>query len=147
VSGAWEEIQSKAAAADNPGEMNLDERGVIAAWLFKTVLVFVIVGVLLYEGGSIMVNFFTLDSKADEIVVEVTNSITSNEIQENVRAIEDEAQRLAEEAGVRLVKVNVNAEGTLHVRLKRTADTLVVSRIGAIEDWAKATADARGSTS
>jgi hypothetical protein len=127
--------------------MNLDERGIIADWLFKTVLVFVIVGVLLYEGGSIMVNFFTLDSKADEIIVEITNSITSNEIQGNTEAIKDEAERLAEEAGVRLVKVNVNAEGTLHLRLKRTADTLVVSRITAIEDWAKATADARGSTS
>jgi hypothetical protein len=127
--------------------MNLDERGIIADWLFKTVLVFVIVGVLMYEGGSILVNFFTLDSKADEIVVEITNSLTSNEIQGNARAIEDEAERLAEEAGVRLVKVNVNADGTLHVRLKRTADTLVVSRIGAIEGWAKATADARGSTS
>jgi hypothetical protein len=127
--------------------MNLDERGIIADWLFKTVLVFVIVGVLMYEGGSILVNFFTLDSKADEIVVEITNSLTSNEMQGNARAIEDEAERLAEEAGVRLVKVNVNADGTLHVRLKRTADTLVVSRIGAIEGWAKATADARGSTS
>jgi hypothetical protein len=40
----------------------------------------------------------------------------------------------------------IDDEGTITIRLRRVADTLVVGRIGAIEDWAKATTNGRAGT-
>ena len=123
----------------------LDERGVVANWLLKLVIGLAIVGVLLFDVGSMLVNFFTLDSTANDMATSLTNSIASKEIDPTPHEVLVEAEALADEMGVKLVKADVNADGKVHIRLKRTADTVIVNHIGAIQDWAIATADARRS--
>jgi hypothetical protein len=123
----------------------LDERGVIANWLIKLVIGFAVVGVVLFDAGSMLVNFFTLDSTANDMATSLTNSIASKEIDPTPHEIQVEAEALAKEMGVKLVKADVNADGKVHIRLKRTADTVIVNHIGALDDWATATADARRS--
>lgn len=115
-----------------------DERGFIIGWLGKLLIGFVVIGVLVIDGGSILVNFFTLDSTADEIAIELTTNAASGTL--SVTDLEPRARALAKEAGARLVSLSVEGN-VVHVTLRRRAKTLVVGRIGPLEDWTRATAD------
>ncbi|HZA19380.1 MAG TPA: hypothetical protein VE889_00885 [Actinomycetota bacterium] len=120
----------------------------ISGWMFKLVVAFVIVGVIVYDGASIVSNFFTLDNKANEIAVDLSTAITSREINPTeTLKLEERAKQSAKESGARVLGVEVDRDGSVSVRLRRAADTLVVGRIGPIEGWTRATADARSSTS
>ncbi|MGH2787136.1 MAG: hypothetical protein ACRDJV_04390 [Actinomycetota bacterium] len=127
--------------------MKLNERGIIADWLVKLLAGLAIAGVVIFDVGSVLVNFFTLDSTADDIATEIIHSLTTKEINATQHDIEAKAEELAYEAEVRLVRAELDPEGVLHIRLRRTASTLVVTRIGPIEDWAVATANADAATS
>ena len=116
--------------------------------MFKLVVAFVIVGVIVYDGASIVSNFFTLDNKANEIAVDLSTAITSRELSATETfKLQERAMQAAKESGARLLRVEVGKDGVVTVRLRRAADTLVVGRIGPIEGWTRATADARSSTS
>jgi hypothetical protein len=115
-----------------------DERGFIVSWFTKLAVWFLIVAVLLFDGGSILVNFFTLDSTADEIAVQLT--IDSRVGSLRVETIRPQAQALAEAAEARLVDLRIEEDLVL-ITLRRKADTLVVGRIGWIDQWARATAE------
>lgn len=117
-----------------------DERGVIVSWLVKLLAGFAVVSVVLFDAGSIAVNFFGLDSTADEIAVAVSLGIRSGQPVDQ-RALDAEAIALAEEADAKLVKVEVDTEGRVHVHLKRVAKTLVIRLIGPVKHWARATAE------
>lgn len=123
-----------------------DERGLIVSWLVKLVIGFVVVGVVLFDAGAIIVNFFTLDSKAQEIAIAVTTGSVGANLSE--RQVEEMATELARQAEARLVALEVdNVERIVRVTLRRRADTLVVGRISFIKDWARATAEGQaGST-
>ena len=115
-----------------------DERGFIIGWLGKLAIGFVVVAVVLFDGGSIMVNFFTLDSTADEIAVQLTTGVSVGDL--SPTDLEPRARELAKASGARLVSLTV--EGTVvKITLRRKAKTLIVGRIGALEDWTKATAE------
>lgn len=122
------------------------ERGVIADWLIKLLLGFVVVGVLLFDGGSILVNFFTLDNTADSIAIEISTSIAGGrQVPDHIR--EEEARELARAEGARLVGFEIdNEDRVVRVRLRRRATTLVIGRIGWISDWTRATADGQQPT-
>jgi hypothetical protein len=139
-------IQDGLRASDKDA-VKLNERGVIADWLLKLIAALAIVGIIMFDAGSVMVNFFTLDSTAEDIATSITHSLANKEINATQRDVELKAQELADEAQVKLVKAELDREGVLHVKLRRTASTVVVGRIGPIEDWAKATADADATTS
>jgi uncharacterized protein with PhoU and TrkA domain len=120
----------------------------ITGWLVRMVVIFAAVAVLLFDAGSIAVNFFTLDSKADEIAVSLGTSITNREINpSNAREVTTSAQEIAEAAGAKLVKAELSKDGTVHVRIRRTADTIVIGRFKQLRDWVRATADARAGSS
>lgn len=131
-----------------------DERGIVIAWLARLAVGLVILGVVLYDAGSIVVNVISLDGTADEVAVEVsTNLATGAEPVPNrkcTRRFADPAcqvvYRVARAKGVRVVSAHFDQEGVFHVELRRTADTLIVRHIGAIEDWATATASAQAAT-
>jgi hypothetical protein len=127
--------------------VKLNERGVIADWLLKLIVGLAIVGVVLFDAGSVIVNFFTLDSTAEDIATSITHSLANKEIEPTQRDVELKAEELAGDAEVKLLRAEIDQEGVLHIRLRRTASTVVVGRIGPIEDWAKATADADATTS
>lgn len=125
--------------------LNSDERGLIVSWLVKLVIGFAVVGILLFDAGTIIVNFFTLDSKAQEIAIAVTTGTVGDNL--TARQVEERAKQLAEEAEARLVSVEVdNTARIVRVTLRRRADTLVVGRISFIKDWARATAEGQAGT-
>jgi hypothetical protein len=120
----------------------------ISGWMLKLVVAFVILGVIVYDGASIVSNFFTLDNKANEIAVDLATAITSRELEvTETHKLEERAQEAAKGSGAKVLGVEVDRDGSVSVKLRRSADTLVVGRIGPIEGWTKATADARSSTS
>lgn len=122
-----------------------DERGFIVSWLAKLAIGFVLTAVVLFDAGSIGVNFFTLDSTADDIAVALSVDIGpgQNPTPDQLRTT---ARALAKEAGARLVSVDLSPEGSVVVVIRRRADTLLVSRIGPLKDWALSTAEGRAGT-
>lgn len=131
-----------------------DERGLVAAWLARVLVVIALTGVALFDLGSIAANFFTLDGTADEVAVEVsTLASTGTQAIPNLQCNRRSrvpacvsAYTVARAHGVRVVSASYDQQGIFHIELRRTAKTLVVGRIGAIEDWATATASAQAGT-
>jgi hypothetical protein len=117
-----------------------DERGVILDWLLKTMFFLAIIGVILFDLGSIAVNYIGLNSTANDIANTVSTSIAGGDVDPTDQtAIQGQAKALAQDAAARLVRVKVDVDGIVHVKLKRTARTLIVNHIGAIKKWALAT--------
>lgn len=132
-----------------------DQRGIVASWLAKIVIGMAIFGVIAYDAGSIMVNFFTLDSAAKDLAIALSLDVdeqgsaadfTDNEIFVMAQALVDDPDTGVEDARVLRNGTSVDDEGVIHVRLRRSADTLIVKRIGAIQEWAKATSEGSSST-
>src|SRR5687768_2607592 len=82
-----------------------DERGIIVGWLGKLAIGFAVVAVLLFDGGSILINFFTLDSTADEIAIKLTTGLTFQGLSEE--RLKPQAEELAKEVGARLIDLRV----------------------------------------
>src|SRR5688572_31019160 len=55
-----------------------NERGVIISWLVKLVLTLAVIGVIVFDFGSIAVNYFTLDSAADDAAVALSLAIDTD---------------------------------------------------------------------
>lgn len=122
-----------------------DERGIIVGWIAKVLIGLAIAGILIYDAGSIVINFFTLDSKAEEIAIQLTTDVSPTNI--SAQDIQDEALALATEAEARLVKVEVDPVArVVKITLRRRADTLIVGRVSFIKDWARATAEGQAGT-
>lgn len=119
-----------------------DESGLIVSWVVRLVLGFVLMGVVLYDAGSIAVNFFTLDATADEIATDISADTVVEQSFFNQTELETKARALTKEAGARLVHFEVLRDGSVELTIRRKAGTLIVSHVGAIENWARATAEA-----
>lgn len=136
-----------------------NERGIIVNWLVKLIVGLAIGGVVIFDTGSIVVNYFGLDNAADEVANQVATDITAgrytdSEVQTlnscdrrpTTNQICTSIQEKVKEHDARLLNVTVDEKGNLKIRLRRTADTLVVERIGPIEDWATAIGEGEAST-
>lgn len=143
------------AARDNPPMSFRDQRGIVADWLVKLVIGFVVFGVIIFDSGSILVNYFTLDSSAEEVAQDISLTVlnsggpanfTDEEIFELAKTHVQHEEDGVEGARVLRMGTTIDEIGVVHVRLRRTADTLIVKRIGAIEKWARATADGQAGT-
>lgn len=119
-----------------------DESGLIVSWIVRLALFFAALAVVLFDAGSIAVNFFTLDAIADDIATQISADTVTGESFFNPQPLEDQARELARKNGARLVHFEVTQDGDISLSLRRRASTLIVSRISGIEDWARATADA-----
>ena len=129
------------------GRLHRDERGVIASWFARIAITTAVVGVILFDAGSIAVNFFGLDATADDIAVKVSNTAKGMADGANATTLEGEARALAKEADARLVEFEYSdVDNRITLTIKRKANTLIVSRISAIEDWGKATAESQAAT-
>jgi hypothetical protein len=146
------------AAADNRTvhlrTPHLDERGIVIAWLLRIVVGLALAGVVLFDAGSIVVNYFTVNDTAQEVAAAATteralggDAVPNLECnrRSNVPACRA-AYDLAREKGVRIASAHFDQQGVFHVEVRSTAETLIVGRIGPIEDWATATASADADT-
>lgn len=132
-----------------------EQRGIVADWLVKLVIGFAIFGVIAFDAGSILVNYFTLDSGADDVAIGVSTTVGSSSAASNYTDQEIRELAIAEVNaddggvdGARVMKegTDIDDTGVVHIRLRRVASTLIVKRIGAIAKWARATADGQAGT-
>ncbi|MDQ3984994.1 MAG: hypothetical protein M3280_00615 [Actinomycetota bacterium] len=136
----------------------MNDSGVVLNWLVKLILGLAIGGVVLFDAGSIVVNFFGLDSDADEVANLVATDIAGGNLPESdLNAIEQcpknpslndtcrQLHRRARKKSAKLTEAHVDAKGNLKITLERTADTLIVEKIGPIEDWGEQSAEGRAS--
>ena len=129
------------------GRLHRDERGIIASWFARIAITTAFVGVILFDAGSIAVNFFGLDATADDIAVRVSNLAKEQSATATAAGLEAEARKLAKEADAKLVSFEYSdVENQITLKIKREANTLIVSRVSAIEDWGKATAESQAAT-
>lgn len=123
------------------------EHGIVLDWLLRIGIWFVILGVILFDAGSIVVGYLGLDGTANDMAIGLSTDIGSGSGQLKTPVqIEEAAEALADEADAKLVRAEVDSEGTLHIKLRRIAPTLVVGKIGPIKKWAVLTAVASAST-
>ncbi len=121
------------------------EEGVVLTWLLQITLVLAVVGTVLFDAGSIAWNYFGVDSRADDIALELSDMVDAGRSTPEVEAA---AKRLAKDAGGRYVKGSLKVdEDSVSVGFRRDATTLVVGRVGAIEDWTRASATGSAPTS
>jgi hypothetical protein len=124
-----------------------DDRGIVINWLVKILIALAIGGVILFDAGSIAVNFFGLDGAADEIANQMATDVTTGKLNiQDESGLKVEAQKEARKRDAKLTKFEIDAKGNIHIRLKRVAETVIVSRIPPIEDWAESTAEGQAST-
>lgn len=128
-------------AVDNVRMTVRDERGAIV----KLIIGLVIVGVILFDAGSIVFNIFSLDSTADTIATEVSN-VSRFDALKDPTALKEKAAELAKKENARLVKFAIGSDGIIRLSIRRKAKTIAVGRIGPIKDWAKATGSGRAAT-
>jgi hypothetical protein len=131
-----------------------DERGVILSWLLKILILVAVLAVVLFDFGSIGVNYVSLDSKADEVAIAVSITIgsdppeqfTDNEIFLLARdVVRDPAIGVAG-AHVARTGTEIDEEGVVHIRLKRKARTLVAHYVSPFRDWINAWGDGQAGT-
>jgi len=132
-----------------------DESGLILNWFLRVGVFLAIIGVVLFEIGSIVVNNVTLSSAAEDVAVDV--SITVSERYRNgaipdsivydlaLAVVEDEANGIA---GARVLRrgTEVDEQGVVHVRLRRRTDTLVTHLIDPLKRYTIATVDGQAGT-
>ena len=130
-----------------------NERGVIVSWFAKLLVGLAVVAVVLFDTGSIVINYFTLDGAADDTATALSLAFETDQFGTNDEQLYEAAKELvatgttnAADAKVVHAGTNVDENGVIHVKLKRVAKTLVVERIEAISKWAKATAEGQAST-
>ena len=131
-----------------------NEKGIVVDWLIKAIIAFAIGGVILYDTGKIAINFFGLDSGADEIANQIAQDVAAGDFDPaEIQGLNSctrrptnhvlctEIQKKVKEKDARLLKVSVDVQQKLTIRIRRTAGTLVVERVSWIEDWATSTAE------
>ncbi|CAN5454411.1 hypothetical protein BH18ACT16_BH18ACT16_05000 [soil metagenome] len=122
-----------------------DERGVIVDWLARTVLFLALLGLVLFDGTSAAVNYLSLQGVVDETAAVVSTDLTGSS-RPTATQIAEEAAALAEEHGARLVKAEMDSQGVVLIKMRRTAKTLFLGRIPAAKKWTRATAFAHFDT-
>jgi hypothetical protein len=130
-----------------------DERGIIISWLIKVTLFLAVVGVFVFDAGSIVVNIFTLDSAADDTAIALSLIVDPQQVGLDDSRVFEQAQllvasdeTLASDARVVRNGTHLDDQGVVHVKLVRVADTLVVEQFTALKKWARATAEGSAST-
>lgn len=130
-----------------------DERGVIVSWFVKIAVFMAVIGVILFDVGSMVVNQVSLDSTADEIAIAVSLSVDQGP--SLLLFTDQEIWRLARDAadleGITKVKIlkkgtEVDDEGIVHIRLRRKASTLVTKYIGPLKKFTIATVSGQAGT-
>ncbi len=114
----------------------------IASWLTKVAVVTAIVGVVLFDAGAVVVNYLDLDSAAHDIALALSSDL-AGQPPPAASDLEARAVELARPEGARVLRADIDARRTIHIRLTRTARTILVRRIDALKSFGRAVAGAR----
>ena len=136
------------------GTMERNESGIIVSWLLKVVGLLAVIGVVVFDIGSIAINTITLDSSADDVAVAVSIRVDQasgrffTDPQVYQLAVEQVGHETDGVAGAKVLKngTGIDDEGIVHVRLRRKAKTLITGLIGPLEKYTVGKADGQAGT-
>lgn len=104
--------------------------GIVTGWLFQLVVIMAVLAFLGYEAISIGLNAVNVEDSAQETARAAARSYREDQRIDTAR---EAAEQQAAAEGVVLVDVSVEGD-RLSVVVRRTANTLIVHEVGALED-------------
>lgn len=125
--------------------MNDDRGDIILGWLAKVVVTLALLGLLAFDLISIGWTKVSLTDQAESAARSASATwAQSHNVQKAydaalAQATEDNAANTVETDGF-----TIDKDGTVHLRLDREAQTIVVSRVGPIRDWGHISVAAAG---
>jgi hypothetical protein len=122
-----------------------DERGIIVDWLIKLVVGFALAGVIVFNAGAIAVNYFGLDSVAEDTAIAVSTTLASAPSTSQT-TLSDQAAKIARHHHARLVSLRVDSNRVVHVTVRRQASAFLINDIKPLRRYTFATAKGQAGT-
>jgi Flp pilus assembly protein TadG len=120
-----------------------DERGFVIASLIRLVVVLLVLGLVVVEGGSILFTRLTLGDAVEYAATQGAAQLQSSRSPQAAQAATAEA--LAErENDATLTRFEVLPDGGVRVTATKQAATILLQRIGFLEDLARVEVTASG---
>lgn len=109
-----------------------DERGILIGAVAKLVIFLVLLGLFLFEGGSVIWARLSAQDTADAAA---TTAVTTYRDTRNVREAEAEAARTVRDKDetARMTHFEVHSDGSVTVRVRKRAETLIMEHIGFLQ--------------
>lgn len=116
----------------SPLERLRDERGILIGAVAKLVIFLVLLGLFLFEGGSVIWSRLSAQDTADAAA---TTAVTTYRDTRNVREAEAEAARTVRDKDetARMTYFEVHSDGSVTVRVRKRAETLILEHIGFLQ--------------
>jgi hypothetical protein len=116
------------------------DAGAAAPWgLIRLAVVLGVLGTLGYDAASVAVTSFAVHQAADESAAAAATSWhQTNDVDTAYRAALARAER--DDLTIAPARFSITPDGTVRLRVHRTARTLVLARIG-LRSWTEVTAD------
>jgi hypothetical protein len=133
-----------------------DERGVVTGWVVRLVVGLAVAGVILFDAAALVINYFGLDSAADDMAVALSTDVadlpSTPVVTCNVETPTPpefclQAHQLAQDNDATLLVASIDAEGLVTVKMRRTAETVLVKRLGFLKKYGVARAEGTAGTS
>lgn len=120
-----------------------DERGFVIASLIRLVVLLVLVGLVVVEGASILFASLTLQDAAEVAALNAADQLDAGQ---SVEEATDEAVRTLgqRDPDISLLDFEVLPDGGVRIRVRKRAATILVHRIGPLDDLALVEASATG---
>lgn len=116
--------------------------GIVTGWLFKLVLSFAIIGLVVYEAGAVVLSRVQVDQIAIDAAREAGFSYGKDG---STAKAEKTAVAFAARSGADVVDFRIDRQNeTVTVTIRKDASTLIIHRIGPFERFTKAEATQRG---
>lgn len=116
-----------------------EDGGIVTGWLVQMLAVLAVIGLIAFEVISIAVSTVSTDDSAREVARAVRDAYR---VEQSIAQAERTAREVAETQEVVVTSVG-EQDGFLTVEVERQASTLLVHRIGPIEDLATTSAQSR----
>jgi hypothetical protein len=114
--------------------LHRDARGFVAGLIVKSVVVFALLGLVLYEGGQVVVAQIKAHTAARAGAQVGANSFHSTGNHAVARAAA-EAATAEKWSGARLTSFDIDQEGAVTVTARVEANTVVLSRLSFTRPW------------
>lgn len=135
----------RSVLAAPPVALRCDRGDVLMGWLVKIALVLGILGIALFDAISIGTTSVTIADQGSYAARQASEVwAQSKDLQKTYDAAVAAAREDNPHNAVATKDFRVDADGTVHLTVARTASTIVVRRIGPIRDWARVRHTAEG---
>jgi hypothetical protein len=124
--------------------LHRDQRGIVAAFMFRLILVLTLIGIVFVEGGAIVFSKLQAQDVAESAAVAGATSWWHTRSPDSARKqavllMEDKSPR------AKMTAFTLNPDGSVSVTVRLQANTILIQHVGFLEDYtvSRATATAQ----